>query len=114
MGHGGFMRKRLFGVHGLLIDITMKSIYFINKRSIGKCSLVVALFYSLILWIFFQPFAYAATYEASSRPWSGYWWPYTQGGLGTGLDYRGRPAPLEKYNLLTTGSTSGTALAGAL
>jgi hypothetical protein len=111
MGHGGFMRKRLCGVHGLLIDITMKSIYFINKRSIGKCSLVVALFYSLILWIFFQPFAYAATYEASSRPWSGYWWPYTQGGLGTGLDYRGRPAPLEKYNLLTTGSTSGTALA---
>ena len=32
------------------------------------------------------------------------------GGLGTGMDYRGRPAPLEKYNLLTTGVTSGLAL----
>ena len=32
------------------------------------------------------------------------------GGLGTGLDYRGRPAPLEKYNLLTTGMTAGRAL----
>jgi len=32
------------------------------------------------------------------------------GGLGTGIDYRGRPAPLEKYHLLTTGLTSGLAL----
>ena len=50
------------------------------------------------------------TREATYRPWSGYWWPYTLGGLGTGLDYRGRPAPLEKYNLLTTGMTTGRAL----
>jgi hypothetical protein len=85
-----------------------------NLRSIWNLSAVAALFYLLILLVLFLPFAYAETYEASSRPWSGYWWPYTQGGLGTGLDYRGRPAPLEKYNLLTTGVTSGTALSAYL
>lgn len=83
---------------------------FTNPRSIWQLSSVVALSYFLILSVLFQPFAYAEIHEASSRPWSGYWWPYTQGGLGTGQDYRGRPAPLEKYNLLTTGVTSGTAL----
>lgn len=84
---------------------------FRNQRSIWKLSFAVALFYFLTLSIFFQSFAvYAASYEALSRPWSGYWWPYAKGGLGTGLDYRGRPAPLEKYNLLMTGVTSGTAL----
>jgi len=62
------------------------------------------------LCLSFIPFAYAETREATYRPWSGYWWPYIQGGLGTGLDYRGRPAPLEKYNILTTGVTTGTAL----
>ena len=64
----------------------------------------------MILSVLFHSFAYAETQEASFRPWSGYWWPYNQGGLGTGLDYRGRPAPLEKYNLLTTGMKTGTAL----
>ncbi|MHB9098558.1 MAG: hypothetical protein ACYC5X_12140, partial [Syntrophales bacterium] len=88
----------------------MKSTGAANPESIGKRPLVVALFYSLILLIFFQPFAYAETHEASSRPWSGYWWPYSQGGLGTGFDYSGRPAPLEKYYLLTAGSTFGPAL----
>ena len=76
----------------------------------GNALAVVALFAFLLLSVFFLPFAYAETREATYRPWSGYWWPYTQGGLGTGLDYRGRPAPLEKYNLLTTGVTAGTAL----
>ncbi|MCX5823849.1 MAG: hypothetical protein NTY86_10185 [Deltaproteobacteria bacterium] len=75
-----------------------------------KLSAIAALFSFLFLSVFFQPFAYAETYEAQARPWPGYWWPYTQGGLGTGLDYRGNPAPLEKYNLLTTGTTDGLAL----
>jgi len=88
----------------------MKSIRFTNPRSLWQLSLFVLLSYFLILSLFFQHLAYATTYEASSIPWSGYWWPYTQGGLGTGLDYRGSPAPLEKYNLLTTGVSSGTAL----
>jgi len=88
----------------------MKSIYCANPGSIWKFAAVAALFSFFFLSVFFQPFAYAETHEASARPWSGYWWPYSQGGLGTGLDYRGRPAPLEKYNLLTTGMTAGPAL----
>jgi hypothetical protein len=88
----------------------MKSICIKNNRSPWKYSPVLALFFLLILSVVFQDFACAETHEASFRPWSGYWWPYTQGGLGTGLDYRGRPAPLEKYNLLTRGVTSGEAL----
>lgn len=52
----------------------------------------------------------AGAAQSTSVPWSGYWWPFMYGGLGTGIDYRGRPAPLEKYNLLTTGVTSGEAL----
>lgn len=48
---------------------------------------------------------YAA--QADSIPWSGYWWPYKYGGLATGADYRGHPAPLEKYLMLTEGTTSG-------
>jgi hypothetical protein len=45
--------------------------------------------------------------QATVIPWSGYWWPYRQGGLATGAGYRGRPAPLEKYLMLTEGITSG-------
>lgn len=46
------------------------------------------------------------TEEASSDfiPWSGYWWPLRYGGLATGMDYRGHPAPLEKYELYLYGS----------
>jgi hypothetical protein len=96
----------------LFIDMMMKLIRFNNPGSLWKRSLFAPLFFFLILSIFFHHFVYAAatSYEASSIPWSGYWWPYTQGGLGTGQDYRGSPAPLEKYDLLTTGVTSGTAL----
>ncbi len=92
----------------------MKSIGFTNPGSIWKLSAVAVLFSFIFLSVFFQPFAYAETQEASFHPWSGYWWPYTRGGLGTGMDYRGRPAPLEKYNLLTTGITSGQALTAYL
>ncbi len=89
----------------------MKSIHSSNPGSIRKLTAVVAFFFFLILSILFQPFACSAeSYEASSRPWSGYWWPYMYGGLGTGNDYRRHPAPLEKYNLLTRGVTSGPAL----
>ena len=54
--------------------------------------------------------ASAATYEASAIPWSGYWWPLTKGGLATGADYRGHPAPLEKYELLTSGTSGGDSI----
>jgi hypothetical protein len=88
----------------------MKSICFADQRSAMKRFLVAVLFSVFFLPGFLHTMAYAETYEASSLPWSGYWWPYRYGGLGTGQDYRGRPAPLEKYYLHTTGRASGTAL----
>lgn len=45
--------------------------------------------------------------EAAHVPWSGYWWPHTQGGLGTGRGYYGSPAPIEKYEWLTRGASPG-------
>jgi hypothetical protein len=99
------MRRPRSGVPGVLIDI-MKSRYGASNKAMQKTSLALALFLILL----FPFFSSAATYQASSIPWSGYWWPYTYGGLGTGRDYRGRPAPIEKYNLLKTGLTSGVAL----
>ncbi|MCP4110133.1 MAG: hypothetical protein GY749_32195 [Desulfobacteraceae bacterium] len=50
-----------------------------------------------------------ATFEADYVPWSGYWWPATEGGLVTGWDYRGYPAPLEKYDYVTSGTYDGPA-----
>jgi len=67
----------------------------------------------IFLFIFFSPgssAAFQASGEASSIPWSGYWWPFKYGGLATGFDYRGSPAPLEKYHLLDSGRTSGAAI----
>lgn len=48
----------------------------------------------------------AALVAAATDAWSGYWWPYVNGGLATGYDYRGFPAPLEKYELLVDGYLS--------
>ena len=58
--------------------------------------------------ILFSSLTYAETAGSQRQAWSGYWWPYVAGGLATGLDYRGHPAPLEKYELLTDGFLSGT------
>jgi hypothetical protein len=88
----------------------MKSRRFTNAGLIAKPFLAVATGSLFLLLILFPDFAGAATYQASFIPWSGYWWPYNYGGLGTGSDYRGSPAPLEKYNFLTTGTTAGGAL----
>lgn len=80
---------------------------------LGRCggwTMISVFLAALILCqISFQKAAEAKTetYEAAHVPWSGYWWPKTQGGLGTGIGYRGRPAPLEKYELLTTGRYPG-------
>jgi hypothetical protein len=45
--------------------------------------------------------------QANVIPWSGYWWPSLYGGLATGSDYRGHPAPLEKYSLLVNNDLEG-------
>jgi len=54
--------------------------------------------------------AFQGSGQAEPLPWSGYWWPMLYGGLSTGFDYRGHPAPLEKYLLLTTSRSSGKAI----
>ncbi len=61
--------------------------------------------FSQILFCFFPGNIHAAS--SDFIPWSGYWWPYNYGGLATGADYRGYPAPLEKYLMLTTGQSNG-------
>ncbi len=58
----------------------------------------------LMHFVFMLP-GYAV--QADPVPWSGWWWPERQGGLATGIGYRGHPAPLEKYLILTEGTTSG-------
>ncbi len=88
----------------------MRSIEPRTRRTRGRAALAGALVLLFLLAGLCPPGAKAETREASFRPWSGYWWPDWQGGLGTGLDYRGRPAPLEKYSLLTGGTATGTAL----
>ncbi len=49
------------------------------------------------------------TARAQVIPWSGYWWPSQSGGLANGYHPWGRPAPLEKYELYTTGRYPGAA-----
>ncbi len=34
------------------------------------------------------------------RPWNGYWWPFEDGALVTGIDFRNRPSAMEKYDLI--------------
>ncbi len=55
------------------------------------------LFFSLI----FVTIAFAATetVETSVRPWNGYWWPFSKGGLLNGSDYNLHPSPMEKYDI---------------
>jgi len=51
------------------------------------------------------------TYAAGYTPWSGWWWPSGSGGLVTGEDYNGHPAPLEKYDYVMNGRYDGPATA---
>ena len=51
--------------------------------------------------------ASAETHSASYIPWSGYWWPFVNGGLVTGNGYKGNPSPLAKYDYVTSGTYYG-------
>lgn len=42
-------------------------------------------------------------YEAEVKPWSGYWWPSVQGGMLTGIGYKGRPSVLDKLAAISPG-----------
>ncbi len=60
--------------------------------------------------IFLLAFPNASLAEGASSntiPWSGYWWPHSEGGLVTGKDYRGSPSPLNKYDLYTSNLYEG-------
>nr|WP_320051358.1 hypothetical protein [uncultured Desulfuromonas sp.] len=62
---------------------------------------------AVVIVLMFSAMAQAETGVATRAAWSGYWWPYNYGGLATGYDYRGNPAPLEKYEQLVDGYLSG-------
>ena len=84
----------------------MKKSGVLKKTSFCLTLLTILLFQSAEL--------ICATYEADYTPWSGYWWPQVHGGLATGRDYRGHPAPLEKYDYVTSGIYDGPATRYAL
>jgi len=70
--------------------------------------------YLIVIVLILLSFGQATTakcseYEADWLPWSGWWWPFFEGGLVTGEGYNGRPAPLEKYDYVTSGTYSGPA-----
>ena len=71
--------------------------------------------YIFLITLFLVFFSQAASVECSAseadyRPWSGYWWPFSKGGLVNGSDYNGHPAPLEKYDYVTSGQYYGPAV----
>ena len=69
------------------------------------------IFLIVVLSIFFcQTVVECSASEADYRPWSGWWWPFSKGGLVNGSDYNGHPAPLEKYDYVTSGTYHGPAV----
>lgn len=74
------------------------------RRAMSRAMRISVLALFLVHFAFSLP-GYAV--QADPIPWSGWWWPYRQGGLATGVGYRGHPAPLEKYLMVTEGTTSG-------
>ncbi|MBF0223870.1 MAG: hypothetical protein HQK76_00320 [Desulfobacterales bacterium] len=55
-------------------------------------------FCCFFVYLFNPPNLMGITYQADTIPWSGYWWPFSYGGVSTGIDYRGKPSPLDKYS----------------
>ena len=65
------------------------------------------LFFGVLFLLFSPALVCGQMVSADRQAWSGYWWPVSSGGLATGNDYRGNPAPLEKYELLVDGFLTG-------
>ena len=95
----------------LSCEIYTMNLHYGTFRSLTRMFAGRTIFLFLLM-IAFCPLnaSYAETYEAEYVSWSGYWWPFSDGGLSTGKDYRGHPAPLEKYELLVNNSTSGLSI----
>lgn len=75
-----------------------------------KKLLLLCCLYLILIPLFSQsPELRGEIYEADYIPWSGYWWPTIHGGLVTGIDYRRHPAPIEKYDYVTSGIFNGPA-----
>ncbi len=76
------------------------------QYSIKKIIALIVIF--IFSGFFYISFTAAAaeeqTHEIENIPWSGYWWPFRQCGLGSGGGYFGHPSPLEKYEIYVTGS----------
>ncbi len=94
--------------------ITMRNCKLSKHLSVPLPKLFFHIVYTAILILFSfllstQVLAVTESGEADFTPWSGWWWPTTQGGLATGLGYRGHPAPMEKYELLKEGAYPGNA-----
>ncbi len=62
------------------------------------CTVIICLF---LLFSVLPLYGETLQGEADFMPWSGYWWPLEKGELLHG--YRGRPSPIEKYDLYTRG-----------
>ncbi len=68
---------------------------------------LICIIISIVFSIYILPANASEAHEASDISWSGFWWPSSAGGLINGNGYRGHPAPLEKYEMLTRGITRG-------
>lgn len=77
----------------------------INLMRLKYLLIILALF----LFLPFCAIAASDSAESAWKPWSGYWWPSRHGGLGTGIDYKGQPAPLQKYDMYASGTYNGAA-----
>ena len=69
-----------------------------------RCKIYYGLVFLIFLGIVIIPELARAQHlkgTADFRPWSGWWWPKSQGELVFG--YRGKPAPVEKYGLYVSG-----------
>jgi len=68
-----------------------------ERKTLSVCRMVgIVLFAVLMVWV--PGWAGTEIAEVTPKPWSGYWWPFLKGGLVTGQDFDGRPAPIDKYD----------------
>ncbi len=70
--------------------------------------IIVLLLFLALIFFGFAPVS-AEIYEARQIPWSGHWWPFTEGELVNGYENDQEP-PLAKYDMLVSGTAYGPAM----